>query len=165
VKKLGEDERLVSAHRISPEGGHDVDTLVAAVDTPHGRRIRLGIIPTHDAGKWSAANKGGTVNLTPESVGRLRDDLTKANAAAKKAAAKADAEWGAGRTPDLSHPVAEGSVHTDWGDLHYSVHLTDDDPTSWTTTLEVDRFADGSVLYPKDLAKLLHLLDQIKAGA
>jgi hypothetical protein len=163
---LGQGEKHVSSHRIRPEGGHDVDTLIAVVDTPHGRRIRVGIIPTHAAGKWRAANKGGTVNLTPESVARLRDDLTAANAAAKKAAAKADADWAAGRHPDTSAPVATGVIHSDWGDLRYDVHLTDDDPTSWLTTLEAGSdVADGSAFYPKDLAKLIHLLDQIKAGA
>jgi phage portal protein BeeE len=163
---LGKDEKHVSSHRISPSGGHDIDTLIAVVDTPHGRRVRLGIIPTHDAGKWTAANKGGTVNLTPESVRQLRDDLTAADAKAKKAAAKADADWAAGRTPDLSTPVAQGSVSSDWGDLRYVVHLTDDEPTSWTTSLEAGTGESGdSVFYPKDLAKLIHLLDQIKAGA
>lgn len=126
----------------------------------------MGIIPTHDAGKWSAANKGGTVNLTPESVGRLHDDLTAANAAAKKAAAKVDAQWNAGKTPseaELTAAVAEGSVHSDWGDLRYSVHLTDDDPTSWKTTLEAGAGdTGGSVFYPPDLLKLIRLLDGLK---
>ncbi|HTK61735.1 MAG TPA: phage portal protein, partial [Pseudonocardia sp.] len=158
-------EKLAGSDRISPSGGHDVDALLAAVDSPHGRQIRIGIIPTHDAEKWRAGNKGATVNLTPESVGQLRQDLTAANAKAKKAAAKADADWEAGRIPDLSAPVAEGIVHSEWGDLRYVVHLTDDDPTSWTTTLEAGTGdADGSVLYPADLRKLIDKLEALAGG-
>jgi HK97 family phage portal protein len=162
-------EKLAGSDRISPSGGHDVDALLAAVDSPHGRQIRIGIIPTHDAEKWRAGNKGATVNLTPESVGQLRQDLTAANAKAKKAAAKADVDWEAGRTPDLSEPVAEGSVRSGWGDLRYVVHLTDDDPTSWTVTLEAGAGdAGGSVLYPGDLRKLLGKLNgfaEVQAAA
>jgi hypothetical protein len=152
---LAPGEKLVGSDRISPSGGHDVDALFAVVDTPQGRRIRLGIIPTSDAEKWRAGNKGGTVNLTPESAGRLRDDLTQANNKAKKAAAKADADWEAGRTPDLAEVVAEGSIPSDWGDLKWDVYLTDDDPTSWTTSLAAGTDAGDSVLYPGDLRKLI----------
>lgn len=164
--QLGSDEKFVGSDRISPEGGHDVDTLFAVVDTPHGRRVRVGIIPTHDAGKWRAGNKGGTVDLTPKSVGQLRDDLSAANATAKKAAAKVDAQWKAGKTPmevELTAAVAEGSIPSDWGALRYVTHLTDDDPTSWLTTLEVDSNADGSAFYPPDLRKLIAKLDQLAA--
>lgn len=156
--QLGNDEHLVGSHRISPEGGHDTDTLLAVVDSPKGRQIRLGIVPTADAEKWRAANKGGTVNLSPRSAAHLRDDLDEANKTAKKAAKKADAEWESGGHPDLNGPVAKGKVSTEWGDLNWDVFLTDDDPTSWTTTLEVDQSAGGSVFYPRDLQKLLKTL-------
>jgi hypothetical protein len=52
------------------------------------------------------------------------------------------------------------------------VYLTDDEPTSWTTTLEVQPSTggDGSTFYPKDLRKLIGKLagfatDPVSAAA
>ena len=158
--QLNDDEKLVGSQRISPSGGHDVDTLIAVVDSSRGREVRLGIIPTHDAEKWKAANAGGTAKFSPREAAHLRDDLSEANAKAKKAAAQADREWASGGHPDLAEPVASGKVPSGWGDLSWNVYLTDDDPTSWTTSLEVDGSDAGdSVFSPKDLQKLLKALD------
>jgi hypothetical protein len=161
--QLADDEKLAGSQRITPSGGHDVDTLLAAVDSPRGRQIRIGIIPTDDAEKWRASNKGGTANLSPRGVAHLRDDLTEANAKAKKAAAAVDKVWESGKHPDpktLTEPVASGKVPSEWGNLTWDVHLTDDDPTSWTTSLSVDGGDAGdSVFYPRDLQKLLKALD------
>lgn len=134
------------------------------VDSPHGRQIRVGIVPTDDATKWRAGNRGGTVNLKPRDVAHLRDDLEAADKTAKAAAAKADKEWASGGHPDLREAVAEGSVSSEWGDLRWSTYLTDDDPTSWTTSLEAGGL--DSVYEPGDLRKLLRTLDDItKTGA
>lgn len=159
---LGRGEHLASSGKLETSSGYDVDVVHAVIESADGKRIRLGIIPSDDIGKWTAANKGGTVDMSPRQAAHLRDDLTEANKAAKASAKKADAAWAAGKTPDLTRPVVTGSVGSSWGDLHYETYLTDDDPTSWLTSLQVagaSETADPAQLTPKDLGKFIKLLD------
>lgn len=71
--KLGEGERLAGSDRFMSEDG-DVP-LVAWVDGPAGPRMRLGLIPAEDTGKWEAGKKGGTVELDGGQAAELREQL------------------------------------------------------------------------------------------
>lgn len=165
--QLGDGEHLHSSGRLETHSGHDVDVLHAVIDTPSGRQVRLGIIPSHDAHRWTAADKGATSVLSPRQTAHLRDDLADATKTAKAAAKKADAAWARGDTPDTSTSVASGVTHGDWADLHWSVDLTDDDPTSWSLSIEpahsgkVDESAGPATLTPKDVGALIKQLDGI----
>ena len=164
--KLGEGEHLQSSGRLHTNAGVDTDIMHAVIDTPGGREIRLGFIPIEDAGKWTAGNKGATANLSVRSAGHLRDDLIEGDATAKKAAKAADKAWQSGKPPDLKDSVASGKTASPWGDISWEIFLTDDEPTSWHTSLQitrggtpVDAQADAATLTPGDLKKLTKLLD------
>lgn len=165
---LGKDEHLVASGRFDGNGGSDVSLLHAVVDTPRGREFRLGVIPGEDVERWRAGDKGSTVKLSPRQLGHLRDDLAEAQTKAKAEAKRIDKIWNSGGHPteaELTTPAAHGSVAGTWGELTYLVHLTDDDPTSYQTTLDVahngvtSETSDGVQLTPADLGKLIKQLD------
>jgi hypothetical protein len=165
---LGDGERLHSSGRVETHSGHDVDVLQAVVDTPRGRQVRIGIIPSDDAERWAAGDKGATSVLTPRAAAHLRDDLAEASKTAKSAAKEADAAWARGDAPDTSNSVASGVTKGDWADLQWSVGLTDDDPTSWSLSIEpardgkaISQTADPATLTPRDVAALIKQLDAI----
>jgi hypothetical protein len=162
--KLGDDEHLVASGKFSTHSGYDVDIMHAVIDTPGGRQIRIGLIPSHDAGHWTAADKGGTSVLSPRAAAHLRDDLTETNKRARAAAKKADAAAEAGRAPDvpIGDPIDHGSAAGGWTNINWSTELTDDDPTSWLVSLSTSRQgsdADPAVLTPKDVNGFVKQLD------
>lgn len=164
--QLGDGEQLRSSGRLETSSGTDVDILHAVIDTPGGRQFRLGVIPADHADRWAAADKGGTSVLNQRSVAHLRDDLTEATKTAKTAAKAADKAWDRGDAPDLSQAVASGTTKGGWADLSWSVHLTDDEPTSWQVSIEATRdgaptsgTADAAALTPKDVTKFVKQLD------
>lgn len=167
--ELGDGESFISSGRVDLSDPFP-EVLYAVVDTPKGQRVRVGIIPGEDAGKWRAGNKGGTADLDTDQIRRLRADLTAANDRAKASAKAADKQWNSGTPPTEpvligDEPVAEGRLETGWGDLTWSVWITDDDPAEWQTSMGVDVDSDNARLDPKDLRKLLAKLDELGGDA
>lgn len=163
--QLGNDETLGGSGKVGLEND-DVALLWAAVDSPNGRQIRLGVLPGEDTDKWRAANKGATANLSAADAARLRDELAAASAKAKAAAKEVDNYWHSGQAAPpqmLSEAVAEGRIASPWGDLTYSVYLTDDDPASYLTTLHVgdSETADGATLTPTEVRKFARTLGDL----
>lgn len=166
--ELADGERLIASDQLDPaeSGGEDsfADVMFAVVETPRGREARIGVIPHDDKSKWRAGNRGATAQLDHLGVERLRSELAVANAKAKKDAAAADKIWAdGGNGNDYSDSVASGTVASPWGDITYSVSLTDDEPTSWKTSINVGTDGDGTVLDPKDGRKLLQKLGALAA--
>lgn len=168
--ELGPGESLLSSGKIEPKQ-ETADVLYAVIDSPSGRQLRLGVIDPEGSSKWRAGDKGGTANFSGDQARTLRNELAQASDVAKRHAREADAEWSSGEGPDDpvllgEDPVIEGKVRSAWGDLAYDVFLTDDEPTSWQTTLRVDQddTVDGASLNPKELRVLLGVLDDFIEG-
>lgn len=165
---LAAGESLVASDRLDPAeaSGSDsfADVMFAVVDGPSGRTARIGIIPHEDAGQWKAANRGATAELDADGVEQLRIELAAATAKAKKDAAAADRIWAdGGNGNDYDDHVVDGVIASPWGDITYTVSLTDDEPISWLTTLHVGDAPDGTHLDAKDAAKLLRKLADLQA--
>lgn len=175
---LGGGESFVSSGRLDPGDDSDdlADVLWAVVDTPNGRRVRLGVLPVDDVKRWRAGNKGGTVDLSPSEVRELRDKLTEASAAGKAAAKAADTQWNKGSAPTDprllgTDPVAEGVMAVNWGEVTYDVYVTDDDPTSFKLSLNAGNddaevgaglsSKDAAGLDPKDASRLIGELNSL----
>jgi hypothetical protein len=144
-------------------GNEELSVLHAAVDTPHGVRVRLGLIPNEDKAKWRAGNKGGTADLDTGQIQLLHGALTKGSAEARKAAKATDAAWGQGTPTNPVHrgtaAVAEGRIANGWQDLEYDIYLTDDEPTSWKVGVQI---GDGRLdLDPAVLPKFLDKLGEL----
>jgi hypothetical protein len=164
--QLGDGETLHSSGKLTPRYGEG-SLAWAAIDSPRGREIRLGALPGDDVDKWKAANKGATASLSPRSAAHLRDDLADAQTRAKAAAKKADAAWNSGKAPTDpvllgESPVAQGRIATPWGDVHYEIHITDDDPASYVTSIRIgDASPEDVSMLPKELAKFLAELERL----
>jgi peptidoglycan hydrolase-like protein with peptidoglycan-binding domain len=77
--ELGPGETLAGSAALKREG-----IAAAAVDSPAGRRIRLGVgIHPEDIGSWSGANKGSTVVLDEHGVAELRAAIPRMREAAE----------------------------------------------------------------------------------
>jgi 2'-5' RNA ligase len=71
--KLGRGETLAGSDLMQTDDGL---LLAAAIRTPDGPRLRLGLgIADEDRQRWSAANRGYTADLDAKTVGALRDVL------------------------------------------------------------------------------------------
>lgn len=176
---LDSREQLVSSGRLVGDNGGDVHLNWAVVRSPAGNEVRIGVIPHHDSDKWRAADLGGTAVLDVEQVRKLRTDFSGAAAEARKVIKEADALYGAGDVVIPAHPtphekiifgmapVAQGVLPNDWADLHWSVHLTDDESAPWQLVIEAGdpetNQADGVVFEPKTFVKLLKHLDGIES--
>lgn len=163
--ELGDGESFVSSGRVDLSDPYP-EMLYAVVDTPSGQKVRVGVIGNEDAGRWRARNLGGTADLDTGQIRRLRAELTDANDRAKQAAKIADRAWGSATAPTDpvltgDEPVAEGRMKTGWGDLTWSMWVTDDDPAEWQTSIGVDADGENARLNPKDLRKLLAKLDEL----
>jgi hypothetical protein len=67
-------ESLVGSDRI--DGADRASTvLLAATDSPRGRRLRVGVTLDEDKRSWTGRNRGGTVVLDEAGQTRLRDGL------------------------------------------------------------------------------------------
>jgi hypothetical protein len=167
--KLGDGETLHSSGKVVPKYG-DSSMVWAAIDTPRGRELRLGIVDNNDAQKWSAADKGSTSALSPAALGRLRGDLDAAQTKGKAAAKKANAAWDSGQAPTDpvllgEDAVAEGQIAAGWGDLHFNVYLDDDEPTSYDTEISVGPSEASVKLTAPELRKFLGQLDELASAA
>lgn len=162
---LDPGERLVSSSRLADSSGADVDLLFAVVHSPHGHEVRIGVIPSGDAGKWTADAKGATAGLSSDELRRARTELAAASAAADKAAEEVEQAREAGRPvtdPKLSGaaPFASGQLlSANHDDLDWAVFLNDQ--AAWDLSITPTRGEfDGAVLDPLDTEALLtHLAD------
>lgn len=171
---LDSREQLVSSGRLVGDNGGDMHLNWAAVHSPAGNEVRLGIIPHHDSDKWRAADKGGTAVLDADQLAKFRSDLANAGAEAKKAAKEADALGDAPFPSNPSprekvlfgmEPVTTGVLPTDWADLHWGAYLTDDESAPWQVTIFPGNpeELEGVQFEPKRFAKLLTTLDGIES--
>lgn len=168
--ELGPDERLVSSSKLNDSSG-DRSLVFAAVHGSGGNDVRIGLVHPEDAGRWRAADKGGTAKLSTEELHRFRGDLDAGVTKAKASARAADKAWASGDDP--TDPVslgeaaaAEGRLSTAYADLGWDMYLTEDDPTSWNLEIRTisDQLgeSDSIRLSPKETRTLLKRLDGIQ---
>lgn len=147
--RLDRGERLVGSSRIrtGDMANYQNAAVLARIATPDGPRLRLGIVDAgqvrDDTRRWSASNRGGTVNLDAEGIRDLRDGLNDAIARGKQH----QKVWRAfyrdednpdkdpGRDPD--EILHTGSVSSPWGDLVYELSGVDDEDGGWLVSLAV----------------------------
>jgi HK97 family phage portal protein len=155
---LKPDETLVGSDRIRRSARANITNmgLMAVIDGPEGREVRLGIVFNEDTGKWRAANRGGTLSMTTEDVDRVVDELERldvkvteraklmrkqiaeydrlaavADDPDRSPADRAEAEAKLDKLADVmgerDQIAAEGVVQAGrGGDLAYTAHLIDD---------------------------------------
>lgn len=126
--QLGKDEKFAGSGKVRDKSG-DMSAVLAGVDTPAGRKVRLGLVlPEHERA-WRAADKGGTVELDKHGVAQLNEMLSGAAEAGRDsvksyyadvrkahAAKLPDDEW-----PDPEADIASGTIRADWGNLKWTL--------------------------------------------
>jgi hypothetical protein len=127
--KLGDGEKLHSSTKVGDSLG-DTSLAMARIDGPDGSEFRLGFVHPEDTGRWSGANKGGTVKLDERGVKQLREVLADAPTEGKKSVADYNKQARAAAAKDLPHsewPNAEATLFSGvirgsgWGDIGWSL--------------------------------------------
>lgn len=147
--RLKSGETLRGSDRVRAEGG-DGDALLAAIAGPDGPQLRFGVIPSWDAKKWAASDRGATARFDGADVDRVATELAAVSDAAKKAQVdfrtlgkQLDDEgvwWDddANLTPDqidrrtAYEALRDDGVFTEgvipgsgWGDIHWTIRGDD----------------------------------------
>jgi phage portal protein BeeE len=111
--RLGQDERLVSSDMLSaaPDASYPNRLMLANLSTPDGPILRMGMVDRDDASKWTAANKGATVQLDYLARVKLRGELETAT----KIGARASAQWRKDQAQylEIKKRLAELDLHRD----------------------------------------------------
>lgn len=129
--QLDKDEKFAGSGRIRDKNG-DMSAVLAAVDTPSGRKIRLGLVlPEHER-SWRGADKGGTVELDKRGAAQLRETLSGAAEAGRESvkqyyadvrkAHAAHLPANDDRWPDPETEIASGAIRAGWGNLHWTLN-------------------------------------------
>ena len=166
--QLGKDERLVGSDGVpvAPHASVTNKAMLAMLSTPGGPRLRLGSVDRADAGRWRAANKGGTADLDAAAVKDLRTKLAAALDAGEKGVARSKAG-----DPTL-HEAAEfhiGDVQADWADLRIRTDINTYDDT-FSVVITPLRHGDPMVdtdldMTPAGIRKLLAIIARMQASA
>lgn len=165
---LDPGEQLVSSSRLDNSSGADVDLLFAVIHSPYGNEVRIGAIPSDDAGKWTAEAKGATAGLASDELRQARTDIAAGAAAADKAASAAAAAWKSGHAPTDpkmlgAEPVASGTLgsHGNHDELDWKIYVNDQ--SSWDLSITATRGEfNGAVLDPTETGDLLTHLGDIQ---
>lgn len=163
---LGPGESLAGSAAFSGRYS-DFEVVVAAVSGgPDGGHVRVGVVVHGDGKKWAAADKGGTAHLDKDSAKQLHEGLKTANAKGKERAAFVDKHRDNMDMNDVDSTAHQGVIKSSWGDVHYQVHATDDEPSSWSTGVRVRPNKAGldpeeAWFTPGELGKLINGLGQM----
>lgn len=127
--KLGPGEQFSGSARVHDRDG-DASAVMARIDTGDGPRIRFGLVHPEDVRSWGAQDRGGTVELTPQSAEELRhvikdaEQAGKANVAAFRASLRDARKSGVpeDQWPHSEDDIAQGSITgSRWGDLDWKL--------------------------------------------
>jgi hypothetical protein len=174
--QLGAGEELRGSRAFDVNGVSDAVPVGAAISTPDGPEMRLGIVGSGDENKWSATNLGGTLKLRADDVERITASLEAENVAAKARSVelrkkfaeldRLDDARDEGRLDDAGEKrraeleawnrdlvaddmFAEGRIPGgEWGDLAYQVWGRDGEDADWGFKLAVRPSSDAGWAFP-----------------
>lgn len=123
-------ETLV-ASQVVPSAAADWKMPSAVIDGPQGRELRLGFVGNEDTGRWSGADKGGTVKLGKPEMAALASKLREVHALGEQRRKDLDAA-----NDDNDDTFAIGVLPGgEWGDIHYIAEGQADGDGNWFVDL------------------------------
>jgi HK97 family phage portal protein len=139
--RLRDGERLAGTAKVAGNRNADHAAVLAAIDGPEGRLVRLGFVRTEDTSRWRAENLGSTVEMNQPTAASVRDGLSDVRAKAQQmvkdyhrdaraeyAKQKAAGEFSAEGFPDWDSYGTDGAISAgEWGDVAWHIEFNERD--------------------------------------